>query len=409
MLDTEAHVSSPRVGEAGDATPVAADPSPPAPGRAEVAGRTNGGSARRVRVFPMGPRDVFLGIIAAAAIIYLLGWAEPILVPLVVSVLVAAVLEPVVQRCVRWHIPRTLAAAVLVLLVAVVVGAGTYKVMTQAAEVVRDLPETTKRLRMITSSYLKGESAVAQLRKAADELDKATATTRSTTPGVTKVEVVERPVDVGSLLWTGWMGALDIGGRLVFAFFLTFFLLSSGDLFRRKVVRLMGSGLSDKRVTVQMLDQMRATVSHFLVHLLVTSTVVGVASWLAYVWLGVQQAAFWGLAAGMLNVVPYIGASAASLGAAMASLTQTGSLQHTLLVGGVALTITSLEGFLLTPLLLRRSAELNPVATTVGLAFWTWLWGVWGMLLGVPIMMLLKTIGDHVDELRPLADWLGSD
>jgi predicted PurR-regulated permease PerM len=377
----------------------------PAEAVAPTASVANG----RVRLFQSSTADVSLAVLAVIVVIYMLWWAEPLVVPIALGFVLTSLLEPGVRALRRVRVPRVIGAALLVTLSAAVLSFAAYRATTGAATVVRELPETTKRLRLIVSSYARGDSAVAQLQKAATEIERAADSTRGATPGVTRVEVVERPFDVGNLLWAGSLGMLDAGGRLALALFLTFFLLASGDLFRRKAVRLIGSALSEKRVTVQMLDAMERQVGRFVAHLTVTSVAVGVASWLAYSWIGLEQAAFWGFAAGLLNVIPYVGASLASIGAALAALAQFGTLREMFLVGAFATVITSLEGFLLTPWLLRRASQLNGVATIVGIAFWTWLWGVWGIFLGIPMLMIVKAISDHVVELQPLSDLLGDD
>jgi len=86
---------------------------------------------------------------------------------------------------------------------------------------------------------------------------------------------------------------------------------------------------------------------------------------------------------------------------------QFGNIQQASMVASAALVITSLEGWLLTPVLLGRVGQLNHVAIFASLLFWSWLWGAWGMLLAVPMLMALKVVCDHIEELQPLGDFLG--
>jgi predicted PurR-regulated permease PerM len=138
-----------------------------------------------------------------------------------------------------------------------------------------------------------------------------------------------------------------------------------------------------------------------------TSLVVGVASWLAFRAVGLNQAAFWGLMCGLFNSIPYLGPIITSGGIAVVSFLQFGTIQMTLLVSALALTITSLEGFLLTPWLTSRAARMNAVAVFVGLLFWGWVWNVWGMLLAVPMLMVIKAICDHVEDFKGVGELLG--
>jgi predicted PurR-regulated permease PerM len=138
-----------------------------------------------------------------------------------------------------------------------------------------------------------------------------------------------------------------------------------------------------------------------------TSLVVGVVTATSLWALGLEQPSVWGLAAGVLNSIPYFGPIIVTAGLAVIGFLQFGTIEMALAVAGVALVITSLEGWFLTPILLGRVGRLNHIAIFASLLFWTWMWGVWGMLLAVPMLMATKAVFDHVEELQPLADFLG--
>jgi predicted PurR-regulated permease PerM len=132
-----------------------------------------------------------------------------------------------------------------------------------------------------------------------------------------------------------------------------------------------------------------------------------VASWLAFLWLGLDEPAIWGLAAGLFNSIPYFGPVVVTGGIAVVALMQFGTVSMALLIAGTAAVITSLEGFLLTPWLTGRAARMNAVAIFVGLLFWTWVWGIWGTLLAVPMLMATKAICDRIEDLQPIGQLLG--
>jgi predicted PurR-regulated permease PerM len=123
--------------------------------------------------------------------------------------------------------------------------------------------------------------------------------------------------------------------------------------------------------------------------------------------LGVEQAAILGLFAGLFNSIPYFGPVIVSGATAVIAFLQFGTINMALLVSGVALMITTLEGFLLTPWLSGRAARMNAVAIFVGLLFWGWVWNVWGMLLAVPMLMVTKAVCDHVEEFKGIGELLG--
>jgi predicted PurR-regulated permease PerM len=142
-------------------------------------------------------------------------------------------------------------------------------------------------------------------------------------------------------------------------------------------------------------------------HQVITGTLVGVVTWLAFAWLGVEYAALWGIAAGVMNSIPYFGPAVVAIAAFAACLLQFGSAWQASTAALASLGITTIEGMVITPLLISRMASMNPVAVFLGLVFWGWLWGVVGMLLAVPLMMVMKAIADRVEDLKPLAELLG--
>ena len=189
--------------------------------------------------------------------------------------------------------------------------------------------------------------------------------------------------------------------------FLTYFILLSDKMFRRKFVEAAGPTLAKKKMTVEIIDSISSQIGRFILVQIFTSIVVGVSTWAALAALGLEQAALWGLLAGIFNSIPYYGPLIVSGGLALVAFLQFGTISMMLVVAGVSLLITSIEGWLLTPTLMGRVASMNRVAVFVGLLFWSWAWGVWGMLLAVPMMMSIKVVCDHVDDLKPVGRFLG--
>ncbi len=134
---------------------------------------------------------------------------------------------------------------------------------------------------------------------------------------------------------------------------------------------------------------------------------VGVLTWLAFMWMGVRYAGLWGVAAGVLNCIPYFGPTIIMVTSAAAAALQFRSLSMIGLVALVSLAITSLEGFVLAPIALGRAASVNSVAIFVSVMFWGWMWGPLGLIMAVPILMMVKTIADHVESLRGISELLG--
>jgi predicted PurR-regulated permease PerM len=252
--------------------------------------------------------------------------------------------------------------------------------------------------------------AIQQVQQAADELQKTAdeaAGSSTVTRGVQRVQVVQPAFNVREYLTWGSAGALAFAGQAVLVIFFVFFLLASGDLFKRKLVKVVGPSLEKKKITVQILDEINTQIELFLFVRIITSVFVGVATWLAFRYVGLQQAGFWGLTAGIFNSIPYFGPIIVALGTAVVGFLQFGTIGMAVYVSGISLVITSLEGWLLTPWLTSRTARTNEVAIFVGLIFWSFVWGIWGTLLAVPMLVAVKACCDRIEDLRPLGELLG--
>jgi predicted PurR-regulated permease PerM len=279
-------------------------------------------------------------------------------------------------------------------------------------EIVRDIPPAARALReQIEARKLKSipETPLEEVQKAATEIDKAAAKAAETevkTPGVQKVEVVPPAFRISEHIGMG--GSLvSLGGQFVVILFLVYFLLVTGDLFKRKLVKIAGPTLSRKKITVQILDDINRQIEMFIKVQVLTSAIVAAATAAALWWFGVEHFVIWGLLAGILNSIPYIGPIVVSAGLAAVTYLQFYDVLKMLYVAGTAMVITSLEGFLLTPALMSRASQMNPAAIFIGLLFWSWVWGVWGTILAVPMLMMVKAICDHVEDLQPIGELLG--
>jgi len=189
---------------------------------------------------------------------------------------------------------------------------------------------------------------------------------------------------------------------------IAYFLLASGDSFRRKMVRLAGPRMSQKKITLEALDEITGQIQRYLLVQLFTSAIVGVATWLVFAWIGLQHAAVWGVLAAVTNLIPYLGAVIIGAGSALFGFMQFGTIDMALLIGVASFAIHSLVGQLLTPWLTSRAGRMNPVTVFVGVLAWGWLWGLPGLLLGVPILMVVKAVCDRVDDLKPVGELLGT-
>jgi len=359
---------------------------------------------------PVDIRSAALSIMAVLALILVLQYAQPMLIPIVLSILISYALDPVVTRLERLRIPRPLGAGVLLLLF---VGAGAvfvYELRFEAQAIIRQLPDAARRLRQTFDDANSSTSAIKDVQKAATELEKTASAAATPAPppaGVQRVQVETPPINVSNYVFLGSLSIVTGAAQFVMILFLSFFLLASGDLYRRKLVKIVGPSLTKKKITLQILQDIDQQIERFLIVQVFTSFLVGVASWLAFRWVGLNQAGVWGGLAGIFNSIPYVGPVLVTGGIAVVAFLQFGSPSSVLLTAGLALVITSLEGMLLTPWLTSRAARMNAVAVFVGLLFWGWVWNVWGMLLAVPMLMVIKSVCDHVDDFKSFSELLG--
>jgi predicted PurR-regulated permease PerM len=358
---------------------------------------------------PIDVRSAALTVLAVLATILVLQYAQAMIIPIVLGILISYALEPIVARLTKWRLPRPISAAVVLIAVTAAAGLLIYGLRSQASAIVEQLPVAARRLReMVENEKPTTAVAIQQVQKAATELEKAaSAAAPPPTSGVPRVQVEAAPFSVTDYLMWGSIGVAAAVGQLVLILFLAFFLLASGDLYRRKLVKIVGPSLSKKKVTVQILSEIDRQIEMFLLVQVFTSTVVAIATWLAFRALGVNQAAVWGILAGIFNSIPYFGPVLVTGATAVVAFLQFGTINMAVLVSGVSLVITSLEGFLLTPWLTSRAASMNAVAIFVGLLFWGWVWNVWGMLLAVPMLMVIKTVCDHVEDFKSVGELLG--
>ena len=342
-------------------------------------------------------------VIAVLLSLFALRYGQGLLAPLLVAVLTSVALAPLVRTLTRI-IPRAVAAAIVVLGIATLIGLTAYLLSDQASAFSRRLPGIVREVREAIVSASPRQGLIGQLQQAVTELEKTTAAPAAT--NATPVTIVE-PVDVQQQLMSG---ARALGGYLaqaVLMLFLIFFLLASGDLFKNKLLKLSGDRLSHRKVTLQMIDEITTKIGRFVFYQAWSGALVGVITWLCFRWIGVSYAGLWGLAAGLMNCIPYFGPTLIMAASAVAALIQFRSLPTMALVAGVSLAVTALEGFVLAPTMLGQAARVNTVAVFVSIMFWGWLWGSLGLVIAVPILMIVKTVADRVESLSSLSELLG--
>jgi len=328
--------------------------------------------------------------------------ARDVLAPLLLGVLAAVALAPLVRGLARL-IPRWIAAAVVVIAIAGAFGVTAWALSDEVAAFSRRLPSLVREVRTAIQSASPRQSLIRQLQQAVTELEQTASPVKTT--DATPVTVVET-VDVQRQMMNGARSAGSYLSTAILLLFLIYFLLAQGEMFKQKLVKLSGERLSQKKVTVQMIDEITAQIGRFVFYQFWSGVLVGVATWLLFMWLGVRYAGLWGVAAGVLNCIPYFGPTIIMGASALAALLQFKSASMVALVAASSVAVTSLEGFLLAPIALGRAASVNSVAIFVAVMFGGWMWGPIGLILAVPVLMIIKTVADHIESLKSLSELL---
>lgn len=341
-------------------------------------------------------------VIAGLLLVFALRYAQGVLAPLMVAALAGLALAPPVRVLSRL-VPRWLASAVVVLSIASAFGTTAYLLSDQVSAFSRRLPRLVREVRSAVQSASPRQGVLTQLQQAVSELERTTTNPRAS--GSTPVTIVE-PVDVQRGVVVGARRLANYLGQGVMMLFLIYFLLASGDMFKQKLVKLGGPRLSERKITLQMIEEVNTKIGRFVFYQAWSGVLVGLLTWLAFWWIGVRYAGLWGVAAGVLNTVPYAGPTFIMVASAVAAMIQFKSAGMVMLVASVSVGITGLEGFLLAPLFLGQAAHVNSVAVFVAVMFWGWLWGGVGLIIAVPVLMIVKTIADHVASLKGLRELL---
>ena len=338
--------------------------------------------------------------------------AQGFVISLLVGIFLAYTLNPLVVWLERMRIPRIVGASIVMLALVCALALGTYSLRGQLQSIVEQLPEAASKVSAkLASLRIDSLIDIKKVQTAARTIEKATGEAEIV-PSVTRQPathvVVDQPAfKLSSALWTGSVGAAGILGEAAMVGFLVYFLLLSGDTFKRKLVHLAGPSLSSKKVTMQILDDINESIQRYMFMLFVTSLMVTVLSWIAFEWIGLENAGAWAVAAGLLHIIPYFGPALIAGATGVAAFLQFDSLWMGLLVSGISVAFATVVGIFITTWMCGKIANMNAAAVFIALLFWSWLWGMWGMLLGIPIIFIAKVISQHVERLHPLAELLG--
>ena len=344
-------------------------------------------------------------ILAVLATLMFLRTARELLIPIVLAVVISYALEPIVEWLERWKIPRVVATTVVLIGVLVTAGWGAFALRDDVTAAASALPRAAQRLReaVVAQARTEPTESVLEATEVLQGTDEPAPNARARAQAARERAngAANGALDTTNMIQYGVMSMATLGGHALVIFFLIFFLLASSRHFRKRMVEIAGDS-ERRRLTVRIINDINAQIQRFLLVRFATSTIVGVVTWLVLAWMGVESAAMWGALAGVFNSIPYFGPVIVSGGLMVVALVQDAGIGRALEISGAALLITSLEGWLLEPALFGRAERMSAVVVFLGLLLWSWLWGVWGTILAVPMLVIIKSTADHVPWLRPI-------
>jgi len=357
------------------------------------------GAERESRSAPFSSRLLvpLLGGIFAVLVIAGLRFARSLLVPIAVALLLTLLLGPLVRGMRKYRVLEPVGAALIVFGTMIVLGIVTAVLADPAAQWLRRAPETMRQVEW----KLRNLEPVTAIQATATTLGQAT----SASSGDSTTQRVQL-VTPSPLHQLGWTTANVVTGILTIVF-LTYFLLASGTMFRRKIAHLFPSGAHRTRIK-RALYEIEDQMSRYLLINTLISLGVGIATWGLLAAIGMPNPVLWGAVAGVLSYIPYLGALVTVVLIGIVALASFDGNQHVLLACGGFLVIDLLKGYFLTPLILGRGMPLNTVAILVSLLFWGWVWGIAGVIMAVPLTVMLQVIASNSERFRAVGILLGN-
>jgi predicted PurR-regulated permease PerM len=359
-------------------------------------------------------KGLSLGILATVALVFALQWAEKFLVPLLLGIFIAYTLNPVVAFLERWRIKRVIGATLVTVVIVAGMAMMAQRLQGEVLSIVEELPSLTHKVtKLITDNSDGSPSTIQQIQQAAAEVEQATANATAA-PGAEKRLVARRPIQspaasnfkVMDWVLAGSMGLATALSQATMVIFLVFFLLLSGNTFKRKLVKLTPS-LKRKKITVHILEDINTSIQKYMFMLLVTNTLLALLMWVALRAIGLENAGAWAIFSGLAHVMPYFGPLLITAATGTVAFLQFESLRMVVLVAGMSMAVATLVGMVVTTWMTGKFARMNPAAVFVSLLFWGWLWGMWGLLLGVPVVVVLKVVAERIEGMEVVAELLG--
>jgi predicted PurR-regulated permease PerM len=338
-------------------------------------------------------RLTILALLSLFAAVY---FARALLLPIVLGFVIALTLRPLVRALERFRIPPAVSGVLVIVALAVVVLGAAWWAAGPVANLVADAPEIGQEVRWKLRGII---DSVVAVQEATEEVE----TLAGGGDGAQEVVIQQ-----GGLLTTVVGSLAGAGTSIVIALILASFLLATWDFFLLRVVE-EAPRFRDKKRAIEIARNMERQISRYLGAITLINAGLGVATGLALWAIGMPNPHIWGLAAFVLNYLPYLGAITGTAAVGMIALVTFDSAGYAMLAPIAFYALTALEGQIVTPMVLGRHLSINTVAVLVTVMLWVWLWGIAGAFLAVPVLVVVKVLADNLPPLATFGRFLEAE
>jgi predicted PurR-regulated permease PerM len=347
-------------------------------------------------------------VVAIGVGLFLLHWSRSFFAPLLFGILVSYALRLPVNALEQKRLPRALGAAIMLCIATTATVSVAYSLRGDTLELVEQLPDAASRIRSrVQGNPSTGPSPLAKIGRAATELEKAaTEVAGGTAASPRPATQGDSPGFVKQFLLVQTSSALSALLEVASGLLIAYFLLTAGTAFRRKLTRLAGPSLARRRATNEMLNQIDAHIQRYMLAMIATNVLIGLVTWGFLAAVGVERALLLGTVAGLFHIIPYVGSALAATAAVIVGLLQFSDLWQVALIAGGVVCISGLIGFGVNTWLQAYVLRMNSAVVMVGVIFFVWLWGAWGLFFAVLLLGVLKTVADRIPQWQLIAEFL---
>jgi predicted PurR-regulated permease PerM len=359
-------------------------------------------------------RITSLGVLALIGVIVFLHWAQAVLIPITLAIMLSYALTPVVGWLKkRARLPKAVGAALTLIVLLGGPATGISSLQPEALDVLDTIPQAAQKLNLALRGNPGDPAGLTEkIKRAAREIENTANAGDAAAPASARTVVPKNvpeahPFRVRDYVMLGTASLITGTGAALATIALVYLLLVAGDTFRRTLVRISGDSVSEKKLTVQMLDEIEMQIQRYLLVQIAMGILMAVVAWFVFASVGLDNALFWAFIGGVLHLIPYAGPTLFVALTSLVAYVQFDGLQPLVVMVGELLATLGLIAFLLVPWLTQHIGRINAVIVLVTLLFWGWLWGVWGLLLGVPMVMAVKAVCERFEHLQPISEFLG--